>query len=63
MMSGVVMLRWRRPGEGGRLELMPAGDDLAQLLNQSVGLGRDLQKAPAGQAADPADQQPLFSLV
>jgi hypothetical protein len=31
-----------RPGQGGRLDLMPAGDDLAQLLHQSLGLGRHL---------------------
>jgi hypothetical protein len=45
MMSGVVMSRSGRPGEGGRLELMPSGDDLAQLLNQSVRLDRTCKGA------------------
>ncbi len=40
MMSGVVVLGRPRPGQPRRRQLMPAGDGLAQLLEQRLGFGR-----------------------
>jgi hypothetical protein len=46
MMSGVVVMRRARPGQRRRLELMPAGDDLAQLPDEGPRLGRHLAAQP-----------------
>jgi hypothetical protein len=48
MMSGVVVTRRARPGQRRRFELMPAGDDLAQLLDEGLGLGRHLAAQAGG---------------
>jgi hypothetical protein len=42
MMIGIVVTRRARPGQRKRLELMPAGDGLAQLLDEGFGFGRHL---------------------
>ena len=42
MMSGVVVTRRACPGQRWRLDLMPASDGLAKLLDKGLGLGRNL---------------------
>jgi hypothetical protein len=59
MMSGVVVTGRARPGQCGRLELMPAGDGPAQLLDQSPGLGWHL----AAQAGDGRERERVDARV
>jgi hypothetical protein len=53
MMRGVVVTRRLRPGEQGRLQLMPAGDCPAQLLDEGFRVGWHL----AAQASDSGERK------